>query len=202
MTKNQITNSELAQKIDLHKNWLTNHINATSNNLSLFDALISNIRIDNEDVSEIELIRCEFREVCFTNCNLSSSLFIESLFNNCKFINCNFNKSDLRGVKCIKVNFFKSDFTRADFTDADLINTDLTNCTLDWAWLIRTDLRYAILDGATLKGTRFIETKIYNDRRFALGTYDSVTTKDVDVSPNADKTQIADVDVIQNFLLT
>jgi uncharacterized protein YjbI with pentapeptide repeats len=85
-----ISESKLLQQISLHKEWLRsqNTHPLIGEQLILTDSLISDIKIGNEEITDIELVRCTLSGVSFYDCDLSRSIFIDSLFNDCSFVNC------------------------------------------------------------------------------------------------------------------
>lgn len=70
--------------------------------------------------------------------------------------------------------------TRADFSGASLRGADLTDCILDWAWLVDTDLRDAILERTRFVGARLARTKLSNYRKYHLGSFDRAVFEGVE----------------------
>jgi uncharacterized protein YjbI with pentapeptide repeats len=194
-----ISESKLLQQISLHKEWLRsqNTHSLIGEQLILTDSLISDIKIGNEEITDIELVRCMLSGVSFYDCDLSRSIFIDSLFNDCSFVNCKFIKSDFRGVNGSGADFSRSDFTRADFTTAILKHANFTGCKLNWAWFVKSDLRYSTLDQVEMEGTRFIEAKMYNDKIYSLKSAKDIVAEDIDISPDGDNTHITGIASIE-----
>jgi uncharacterized protein YjbI with pentapeptide repeats len=162
-TNSVIQESQLRERLSKHKIWLKSP-NKTSESsvasqLVLADSVIINITIADENLSCVEFIRCKISNAHFKNCDFSYGLLIDNVFVNCSFINCNFVKADLSGTKASGTDFSGSDFTRADLTDTLMTNANLTNCRFSWAWLVKTDLRDAILERAQLQDARIVEAK-------------------------------------------
>jgi len=95
---------------------------------------------------------CELSHVYVENCDLSHTDLTGTVLVNCAFVACSFIKADLKKLQGQGVDFSRSDFTRADFTDAILPGANLTDCVLDWAWVVRTDVRHATLERTSFCG--------------------------------------------------
>ncbi len=80
-------------------------------------------------------------------------------------------------------DFSGSDLTRTDFTDAIMKDANFTDCLLNWAWLVKTDLRDVILEQVQFQGTRIVEAKLYNQRQFHIGSLKDAVIRDVDIIP-------------------
>jgi len=191
----------LSERLLLHQDWL-----ATSNQglesvagspLRLVDELVSNVTMINEDLANAEIVGCELSHVYFENCDLSHADLTGTVFMNCSFVACSFIKADLKKLQGQGVDFSRSDFSRADFTDASLIDANLTDCVLDWTWLVRTDLRHATLERTSFVGARLSETKLSNDRKFALGSTARAVADKVELTLESGDTAIVGVDVFE-----
>ena len=190
----KVTQIELLEKLSSHKVWFTesqHSMRPTQNQLSIVDAEFSDINISNENFSTAELVRCVFINAMFINCDFSYSTLIRSSFNGCNFLSCSFVKADLKSADLNSADLSGSDLTRADLTDANLNGANLTNCIFNWAWLVNTDLRSAILDHVQFDGARLVAAKIYNPRRFVLGSLHRTMIKDVDISVEGDGRKLA-----------
>jgi uncharacterized protein YjbI with pentapeptide repeats len=152
--------------------------------LTLLDARIEGVSLIERDLSGCVLARCQ----------LVGSQFFDSRFESCRMTGCNLRKAELNGSDLRGVDFTGSEMSRCDLTNADLRGANLTSCVLDWAWLIDCDLRDAVLERASFRGTRIGEAKLYNARRFALGPHDGARVDRVDLSPAGDGSVIVDGD--------
>lgn len=163
MTKQVINAYQLCQKLSLHKIWLDNNKEQKSfgTQLVLMDSFILDITMSDEDFSCAEIVRCKISNAHFKNCDFSYALLIDSVFTDCTFINCRFVKTDFSGTDASDTDFSGSDFTRADLTNAIMKGANLTDSLFNWAWLVKTDLRDAILERVQLQGARIVETKLY-----------------------------------------
>ena len=199
MTKQVINAYQLRQKLSLHKIWLDmyNKEPESSTQLVLMDSFISDITMSDEDFSCAEIIRCKISNAHFKDCDFSYALLVDSVFTDCTFINCRFVKTDFSGTDASGTDFSGSDFTRADLTHAIMKDANFTGCLFNWAWLVKTDLRGAILDRVQFKGTRIVETKLYNHRAFTFGSLDGSVIKDIDMSPNGTGAKIEGDEAIE-----
>ena len=165
--KTPVDNANLNQWLTQHKIWLTeqiNHLSETSKGkqFSIMDAALSDCHFCEVDFSCAVLVRCTISNAHFENCDFSNTLLIDTVFNHCDFNHCNFTKADLQRASGSGCRFVTTNFTRADLTDCNLNSANLTDCHFDWAWLVRTDLRYAILNGTRFFETRIANAKFYN----------------------------------------
>ena len=194
-----ISEAQMLHLMTQHSIWIVTSQGAThptGSKLSLIDASFSDMAISAQNLSSAEFVRCQVANVTFIKCDFSGSILIGSIFNNCSFLECSFVKADFRSANCSGVDFTGSDLTRADLTDSTFKDVNLTNCRLNWAWLIETDLRNAILDHTEFKGARMVGTKVYNSRRFTLGTLEQTVVKDIDISPQGDGEKRSGIEAI------
>jgi uncharacterized protein YjbI with pentapeptide repeats len=164
--KTLIDNETFIKWLAQHKIWLAEQINPSApskgKQLELVDAALSDCEEREADFSCAALVRCTVSNAHFEKCDFSNTLLIDTIFNNCDFEHCNFTKADLQRASGSGCRFRATHFTRADLTDCNLSGASLTDCHFDWAWLVRTDLRYAILDGTQFNETRIANAKFYN----------------------------------------
>jgi uncharacterized protein YjbI with pentapeptide repeats len=183
-----VTKDELINMLVRHANWLSDDQLNTQyerDQLSLIDSSLVDFVVQNQNFSNAEIVRCRFRNVLFKNCDFSYSILIDSSFRGCRFEKCSFFKADLRSADFYATDLAGSDFTRADLTDAVLRSANLTEAILSWAWLVNTDLRDANLEHVQFEGTRFVNTKMYNQNKYELGTTDQAVIRDIDLTPEA-----------------
>jgi len=154
--------------------------------LKIMDAEIEGISIADTDLAECVLVRCRIVGGVFSRCKLGRALFFDSRLEECRLTSCDLYKAEFNGADLRGVDFTGSEMGRCDLTGADLRGADLTGCVLDWAWLIRCDMREAILENTSFRGTRIGEAKLYNSRRFHIGPHDQARIDNVDMSPAGD----------------
>jgi uncharacterized protein YjbI with pentapeptide repeats len=199
----EISESHLNQLLSRHKSWLDafNQGIAIEDaaQLVLTDVSFPEVNIANADFSNAEIIGCSFGNARFESCEFFYTDFTSSILRNCSFINCKFVKSNFTRVNAAGSKFCGSDFTRADLTDTILQSADLTNSIFDWAWLIRTDLRFAVLEGCRFERARLSGTKLYNVTQFHLGEIAGATVQDVDFSPDGNGAEIIGVEVFDRL---
>jgi len=203
MAVTEINEAQLKRFLSQHKSWLDAFNQGTeiedAVQLAMSDACFPEGNIANTDISNAEIIGCTFRNAQFESCDFLYTDFTNSVFSDCSFINCKFAKANFTRVNADGVKFCGSDFTRADFTDAILKGADLTNCIFDWAWLLRTDVRFAILEGTRFERARLSGTKLYNATRFHLGKTVGAIVKDIDFSPDGNSAELIDVEVFERL---
>ena len=187
MSRELIEESAFRKRIMLHQVWndvnLSEDKSEESAQMVLTETDIKDMLICNADFSGAEIVRCNVSSVTFKECYFSYALLLESVFNNCSFDHCNFVKADLRGIKCNDCSMNNCDFTRADLTDATLAGVNLTGSKFNWSWLVNTDLRFALLEAVEFEEAKLIQTKLYNERRFVLGSIDKALVDRADISP-------------------
>lgn len=180
-----ITETNLREKLSLHKQWILafeQQITVSlSDRLCLFDTAISGVKLFGEDLCSAEIVRCHLEDSSFENCRFSDSILVGTTLNNCNFFNCNFIETDLRGLDCNHTSFVQSDFTSADFTEATLTECSFRDCDLSWTWLIKTNLRSTLFKNINIEGARFSNTKISNLSRKNLIKLEQATIKSIDV---------------------
>lgn len=196
---------ELQHHLEAHKRWLESQENATSGQrgkqLVLKGEHLADIQLNSSDFSGAKLSGCEFVNCRFEGCNFFNAELIAAKSRNCQFSRCQFTKADLRGLKAENCNFSGSDFTRADLTDAVLTGCVLTDCILDWAWLVRTDLRFANITGVSMENARLLRTKLYNEKQFQFALPSKITVREVDVSPTGDDTRLEGIEGLTRLQL-
>jgi uncharacterized protein YjbI with pentapeptide repeats len=191
--KTLIGNETLNQLLAEHKIWLAEQIDSSGKQLELVDAALSDCHFRELDFSCAALVRCTISNAHFELCDFSNTLLIETVFNNCDFDNCNFTKADFQRGDGSGCRFRAANFTRADLTDCNLSGAALEDCRFDWAWLVRTDLRYAILLGAQFNETRIANAKFYNKNYPLLfKALAQAAIEEMVFSPKGDKTLKAD----------
>jgi uncharacterized protein YjbI with pentapeptide repeats len=168
--------------------------------LTLLDAELEGLSVHGKDLSCCVLVRCRITGAVFESCELRRALLIDTKFEQCRFRDCNLYKADLNGAHLVGIEFTGSDMGRCDLSRADLQCADLTGCVLDWAWLIGCDMRDAILEHTSFRGTRIGEAKLYNSRRFHLGPHDQAHVDNVDMSPAGDGSIIVNGDELWPML--
>jgi uncharacterized protein YjbI with pentapeptide repeats len=154
--------------------------------LKLQDAELEGLCLRGVDLSCCILAGCRITNATFERCELRYALFFGSAFEECRFESCHLRKAEFNGARLVGVDFTGSEMSRVDFARADLRGADLTGCVLDWAWLIQCDMREAILENASFRGTRIGEAKLYNSHRFHIGPHDQARVDNVDMSPEGD----------------
>ena len=185
----EITQEEWVQALNSHRIWASTYGKEEAQNgirLTLQGSKLKGVIVQNADLSSCELVNCEIFDTVFRECDYTQADIIESVFSNCLFEGCTFRKANLRGSDFRASKFLNCDFSRAELTDAHLLRAHIIDCSLDWAWLIRTDLRYATMQGSSFAHARLLDTKIYNDSRQSLGSVEGAIVKDADFSPQAD----------------
>jgi uncharacterized protein YjbI with pentapeptide repeats len=199
-TSRQLSQADFAELLERHRAWVERGTEASNEGrLVVTDATVSGLELRGATLAAAELIRCRFADVTLEECDLSYSTLLKSVFVDCRFRRCSFVKAELLDTTFESVVFAGSDLTRADLSRADLSGADLTDCKLDWAWLAGTDLRNAVLERVNFEGARLIETKLYNERRFELGSLNRVIAEAIDVGPEGDGSQTAGLDALERL---
>jgi len=159
------------------------------------------IRLANGDFSGAKLSGSGFANCRFESCNFSNTELLSANLRQCQFLNCQFINADLRGLTAERCDFSDSDFARADLTDTVLRGCLLANCVLDWSWLVRTDLRFANLNGVRMESARLLRTKLYNENRFLFAVPHKITAQEIDVSPDGDGSRLTGKDALERLQL-
>jgi uncharacterized protein YjbI with pentapeptide repeats len=154
--------------------------------LKLLDTEVEGISVADKDLGGCILVRCRIIGGVFERCLLRNAQLFDSRLEDCRLTSCDLYKAELNGADLRGVDFTGSEMGRCDFTRADLRGANLTDCVLDWAWLLKCDMRDAILEGASFRGTRIGEARLYNSRRFDIGSRDQARVNNVDMSPEGD----------------
>jgi uncharacterized protein YjbI with pentapeptide repeats len=206
MNLKRISQNQLKDMLKWHHEWRISVIekkNEVKNNcvkLSLSYALLKNLNFVNESFNDVEFGYCRFVNCLFKDCDFSTIQFNHNIVENCSFESCNFYKSIMTRNNCERVNFTKSNFTRTELHYTDFRFANLTNCMFDWSWLIETDFREAILEGVNFAGTRFMKTKLYNSKRYHLGSFkNAVIDNDLDFSLDGNDPHFG-IDAIDKYL--
>jgi fluoroquinolone resistance protein len=184
-----ISERELIERLGAHARWLADTVEGTKSTnaaqLSLIGVQLPELKLSGQTFANSELVRCHFAQSRFEDCDFSAALLFESDLSGSSYLRCSFRKAELNDAVCRVARFVESDFSRADLTRVDLRDADLTRCNLASAWLVESDLREANLEGVTLEGARIIRAKLYNSRRFTLGSIERALVQDVDTGPDA-----------------
>lgn len=190
MTSRRLSRQEFSRLVALHGKWLATAVNlsaaAEGEQLSLVDAIVEDVKLSGADLANSELVRCHFERATFESCDFSYAVLIGSDFHGCRFLECRFVKADLTSANLGRADLSRSDLTRADLTRASLKEANLTGCLLNWAWLIGTDLRGAIVDDTEFGGARLQAPHVYGMDRRKMGSVERAIVDSVDLSPGAD----------------
>jgi uncharacterized protein YjbI with pentapeptide repeats len=196
MNKKIFSKVEMIEKLKQHSEWLKScdkHIDnadISGEQFKLIDLSICDMSFENENFSNTDIFGCEFLNIKFKKCSFTRSVVWGSKFYQCSFEGCSMYKADLRGSAFDNAVFYQCDFTRADLTDVEMLGADLSSCNFSWAWLLGADLRYANLEGVNFDNAKFNGAKLYNDRKFIIDSMKDVNVGKIDMSPNADGTNI------------
>jgi uncharacterized protein YjbI with pentapeptide repeats len=180
----------------LHSLWISDFEKSITptrgNQMQLAGAIIRGVALSDADLQCASLSSCRLEDCSFVCCRFDSSEFIDTTCVRCGFTDCAFTKADVRGLDASSCTFRRCNFTRADLTDATLAFADCGGSVFDWAWLVRTDLRHAILDGLKIDNARIDHAKMFSSRQciFTAGHYSSNAR--VDFSENGDASVLID----------
>lgn len=192
----------LQRMLAMHRKWLmgvsSGAAEAQGARLSLYEHEISECVIENETLSDAELVRCIFQGLVAKRCDFSYANMIDAVLERASMLDCDFRKADMRSARCAGAMFYGSNLARADFTDADLRGTILRNCNLGGAWLINADLRDAELENVSLSETRFVGAKLGGVKHWRVDElekahFDSVDIGDAHVSGDVAMNYIRDL---------
>jgi len=154
--------------------------------LVIHERVIADLNVSSLDLTSCEMLSCTITDSTFERCDFSRASLIDCIFQNCRFLECVFWKGDLRGSDFRSSSFAGCDFTRADLTEANLTHVSLADCVFRYAWFIRTDLRFAILERVDFKNAHFSFAKMYNNRRYRVSAIDDVIVEDADFTEAGD----------------
>ncbi|XYI02055.1 pentapeptide repeat-containing protein [Sorangium sp. So ce1128] len=186
----------------MHRKWLMGVSSGATEEqgarLVLYEHEISECVIEDETLSDAEVVRCIFRGLVAKRCDFSYANMIDAVLERASLLDCDFRKADMRSARCAGAIFSGSDLARADFTDADLRGTILRDCNLDGAWLINADLRDADLENVSLSETRFVGTKLDGVKHWRVDElekahFDSVGIGDVHISGDGARSYLRDL---------
>ncbi|XXY48779.1 pentapeptide repeat-containing protein [Sorangium sp. So ce269] len=169
----------------MHRKWLmgvsSGAAEAQGTRLALYEHEISECVVEDETLSDAELVRCIFQGLVAKRCDFSYANMIDAVLERASLLDCDFRKADMRSARCAGAMFSGSDLARADFTDADLRGTILRNCNLGGAWLINADLRDAELENVSLNETRFVGTKLDGVKHWRVDELETAHFDSVDI---------------------
>lgn len=112
------------------------------------------------DMTEIELLGQEVKNIDLSGIDFSGSVFAESSFENVNFANCDLTSAD----------FSRASLTECDFSQAILNNADFSYTTVSFCNFSEADMAGCILNEADLTDSDFSTSENLAATRFDDGT--------------------------------
>lgn len=125
-----------------------------------FNRYIQENNTDGVDLSEIDFMNLELKDLVFQNIDFSSSSFSDSHLLNVKFIDCDLTSTD----------FARANVTECEFSETVMNGTDFSYAVLDYCNFSESDLAGAIFQEADLSNSDLTMSINLNACRFDDGT--------------------------------
>ena len=200
-----ITQEEFEKKLLKHEQWrkLSEQeryapTNKVLSRLQLDKYDLTDLYLQNKNISEVIFRRCNFSgmnllNINFNNSDLQEDDFSGATFNTVEMRNSYFNKSNFQNTKFVGKNHLKhSDFHNTNFYQATLNGTNLsdsnfTEADLTEAGFTNTSLQKTDFSGAKLAGTQFGGADV-TDATFSQENYFEGRLKNVEEASKISRT--------------
>lgn len=165
--------------------------------LEIFDSILKNEIINNQDLSSIALIRSKIYDIDFNECVLDAAMLFDNLFCNVKFNNCRFNKAELKESQFENCQFSNCEIWKSEFYDSSFSRSSLfIDSSIKSSSFALCDLRNISFINTDIEGCFFYDSKMYKTSFDKLKLRENL---DFDyLFQNADVSELGDSSIIKS----
>ena len=146
---------DIKEMIRKHQTWYKAWEGGFSSFVPLSPADFRHFRLDEEDLSKVELPYANFANASMRKANLN-----KGNFEHCDFIGTNMEHAILEGGKFRFANFINANLFGAVFYGADCRSADFRGADLRYTYFLGADIRGAHFEGANVSGSDIKEIMI------------------------------------------
>lgn len=135
---------------------------------------------DGIDLSEVDFMNIEIKDINFTNIDFTSSSFSDSHLLNVKFIDCDLTSTDFARANVTECEFLNTVMNGADFSYAVVDYCNFNESDLAGAIFQETDLTNSDLTTSyNLNACRFDDGTIWPDNEYLPDDFDGMYSSDL-----------------------